>query len=282
MARKRMISPEIWENEDFGALSPLAKLLFIGMISLADDDGKGIASPQLLKSNLFPFDEKLRSTDIDKTLDEIGNYMSTKSSAEEVADAYRPLNERGSRLSIHFYKVEGKRYYKFTNWSKWQSINRPSPSRLPDPPDDGVGGDISSEENFNEYSVNIHGVTSEQSRLKKNIEKEKENNAAYNKARPCACEIEQTESVKASIEKIRVINALVEGQLRQNGITIPDGYENSVDLVLDALHQNGYAYDMVTITEEKFMTILTRIGQLFQKGERPTNLTSYVKAIVED
>lgn len=40
MARKRMIDPSIWINEDFGTLSNLAKLVFIGLFSLADDEGR--------------------------------------------------------------------------------------------------------------------------------------------------------------------------------------------------------------------------------------------------
>ena len=35
MARKRMIDPSIWQSEDFGKLSTLAKIVFIGLFSLA-------------------------------------------------------------------------------------------------------------------------------------------------------------------------------------------------------------------------------------------------------
>ena len=41
MARKRMIDPNIWDSEDFSKLSILGRLLFIGMFSNADDEGRG-------------------------------------------------------------------------------------------------------------------------------------------------------------------------------------------------------------------------------------------------
>ena len=40
VARKRMIDPSMWINEDFGTLSTLAKLVFIGLFSSADDEGR--------------------------------------------------------------------------------------------------------------------------------------------------------------------------------------------------------------------------------------------------
>lgn len=160
MARKRMISPEIWESQSFGELSILAKLLFIGMISQADDDGKGILSAQLLKSRILPFDE-LRIADVDKALNEIGHNVSVAQSA----DTDKALNERGHKLSVVFYEVEGKHYYLFENWRKWQKINRPIPSKLPNPPRaDGEGVGLHSHEVFSDNSVSIHEQFSEYSR----------------------------------------------------------------------------------------------------------------------
>ena len=45
MARKRMIDPNIWQSEDFSKLSTLGKLVFIGLFSLADDEGRGRCNP---------------------------------------------------------------------------------------------------------------------------------------------------------------------------------------------------------------------------------------------
>lgn len=108
MARKRMIDPGIWQSEDFSKLSTLAKLVFIGLFSLADDEGKGRCNPVYLKSTLFPYEEGIRSADIDKTLSEIS-----------------------SNMSVIFYTCDGSSYYSLYNWNTWQKIDRPSESKIP-------------------------------------------------------------------------------------------------------------------------------------------------------
>lgn len=173
-----MISPEIWDNQSFGELSLLAKILFIGMISQADDDGKGVLSAQLLKSRILPFDE-LRIADVDKALNEIGRNVSVAKSA----DTEKALNERGHKMSVVFYEVEGKRYYLFENWCKWQTINRPIPSKLPNPPfADGEGGGVRSHEVFNDNSMSTHEQLNEYSCAKEDIKEKKGNYTAYTSA----------------------------------------------------------------------------------------------------
>lgn len=109
MARKRMIDPNIWQSEDFGSLSDLAKLVFIGLFSLADDEGRGRCNPVYLKSTLFPYKENLRSADIEKTLSEIS-----------------------SRMSVIFYLCDEKQYYSLYNWNTWQKIDKPTSSKIPE------------------------------------------------------------------------------------------------------------------------------------------------------
>lgn len=109
MARKRMIDPNIWQSEDFSKLSTLGKIVFIGLFSLADDEGRGRCNPVYLKSTLFPYEENIRSTDIDKTLSEIS-----------------------SNMSVIFYSCDGSNYYSLYNWYTWQKIDRPSESKIPD------------------------------------------------------------------------------------------------------------------------------------------------------
>lgn len=109
MARKRMIDPNIWQSEDFSKLSTLAKLVFIGLFSLADDEGRGRSNPIYLKSSLFPYEEGIRSADIDKTLSEIS-----------------------SNMSVVFYSCDGSNYYSLYNWNTWQKIDRPTASKIPE------------------------------------------------------------------------------------------------------------------------------------------------------
>lgn len=115
MARKRMIDPNIWNSEDFSKLSSFAKLVFIGLFSQADDEGRGKANPTYLKSILFPYEEAIRAADIKKTLSEIA-----------------------STMSVTFYTHDEKEYYVLDSWDKFQTINKPTPSTIPLPEDYGM------------------------------------------------------------------------------------------------------------------------------------------------
>lgn len=108
MARKRMIDPNIWQSEDFGKLSNLAKVVFIGLFSLADDEGRGRANPVYLRSTLFPYNEKMRSTDVEVALSEISRNM-----------------------SIVFYSCDGNNYYNLLSWNTFQKIDKPTDSKIP-------------------------------------------------------------------------------------------------------------------------------------------------------
>ena len=147
MARKRMIDPSIWQSEDFSELSNLAKIVFIALFSLADDDGRGRANPIYLRNTIFPYNEDLRSTDIEKALSEIS------------------LN-----MSVIFYSCDGSKYYALTNWDKWQKIDKPTPSKIPEYKEN------MKIETFVNDSANISRKVGEGSRLieknKKRIKKE--------------------------------------------------------------------------------------------------------------
>ena len=108
MARKRMIDPGIWQSEDYGKLSNLAKVVFIGLFSLADDEGRGRANPTYLKSSLFPYNEDMRSADIEKALSEIS-----------------------SNMSVVFYSCDGSNYYSLLSWYTFQKIDKPTDSKIP-------------------------------------------------------------------------------------------------------------------------------------------------------
>ena len=108
MARKRMIDPGIWQSEDFGKLSNLAKIIFIGLFSLADDEGRGRANPTYLKSSLFPYNEDMRSADVEKALYEIS------------------LN-----MSVIFYSCDGSNYYSLLSWDTFQKIDKATDSKIP-------------------------------------------------------------------------------------------------------------------------------------------------------
>lgn len=57
MARARNIKPSFFQNEDLADLSPLARLAFIGMWTIADFKGCIEFRPKRLKVQLLPYDE---------------------------------------------------------------------------------------------------------------------------------------------------------------------------------------------------------------------------------
>ncbi|SPA17218.1 hypothetical protein [Cupriavidus taiwanensis] len=109
MGRIRTIRPEFCESESLGRCTRDARLLFLSMLTRADDEGRLRGRPELL-ATLFPYDKDAASL-IVRWLDE--------------------LEQQGC---IQRYEVEHRAYIAFTNWATHQLINRPTPSRLPPPP----------------------------------------------------------------------------------------------------------------------------------------------------
>jgi len=109
MARRRMIDPNFFISEDVSRLDIFERLLLIGLFSNADDYGKGRAKPEFLRSIIFPYD--------DIPLEKIKNALTNIS----------------KNISIKFYNVNNSSYYIFQNWDKWQRVDKPQPSLIPDP-----------------------------------------------------------------------------------------------------------------------------------------------------
>lgn len=97
MARARNIKPGFFRNADLVELSFETRLLFIGLWTLADREGRLEDRPKQIKMELFPAD----SVDCDKLLDEIA--------ATGMLDRY---------------EVDGKRYLQVVNFSKHQNPHR--------------------------------------------------------------------------------------------------------------------------------------------------------------
>lgn len=178
MARKRMIDPSIWINEDFGTLTNLAKLVFIGLFSMADDEGRGKASPAYIKAVLFPYNDDLRVADIEKALSEIS-----------------------SKMSVIFYSCDENKYYTLTSWNKWQKIDKPSDSSIPAYEEDNKEIRLL----FDEHSTNSRRVVAP-NRIEEN-RKEKEDKRIkikdiYNKNCPNLPQIQKlTDKREKAIDK---------------------------------------------------------------------------------
>lgn len=67
MARIRTIKPDFFKNEQLSELEPMNRLLFIGLWTQADREGKLEDRPKRLKVEIFPYDE----FDINKALFEL-------------------------------------------------------------------------------------------------------------------------------------------------------------------------------------------------------------------
>ena len=121
MARIRTIKPGLWSDDLVADLSRDARLLFIGLISLADDEGRFVASAATLAGHIYPHDE-LPPTTIRRWLREI-----------ETKD--REHAERtGKGLSVVLYQVGRAQYGWLPKYRRHQRISHPQPSALPPPP----------------------------------------------------------------------------------------------------------------------------------------------------
>lgn len=151
MARKRMIDPSFWTDEKLGECSVQERLLFMGLISNADDEGYGRANPKLLKSLIFPYDD-LRASDLEKWLSHLG----------------------GLHIVV-LYEYNGQTYYNLPNFLKHQTINRPTETSFPKLDSEGVTV-------LTEYSMSAHGVLTpkrkEENRKEKKGREEKESIAS--------------------------------------------------------------------------------------------------------
>jgi hypothetical protein len=99
--QRRMIYSKIWSSAQFGKLSDKAKLLFIGSITLADDDGLLIGTPSYLRGQIFPFDEKI-----------------------SVSEALQFRNEIKNNGLFIVYSIDGIDYIEHPNWSIYQKIRK--------------------------------------------------------------------------------------------------------------------------------------------------------------
>jgi hypothetical protein len=106
-----MIKPDFWNDEKLASISDKAKLLFIGMWNFSDDYAVVRGSNVWLKSQIFPYEESLTSSQVEgfvKELKQIG--------------------------CISIFHASGERYIFIKNFTKHQRIDKKSKTRNPEPP----------------------------------------------------------------------------------------------------------------------------------------------------
>lgn len=134
-----MIDPSIWADEDFGSLDSEGQIMFIGMFSNADDEGRLPGNALFLASTIMPY-KGLSKNEATKLRDKVLSKMK----------------------SVILYEVDGKEYIQFQKWASYQSINKASRSKYPPLPKD-----------YRSATVSLPPNRIEENRIEKNRKEEK-------------------------------------------------------------------------------------------------------------
>ena len=110
MPRIRTIKPDLPQRADLGACSRDARLLYLLLKTLVDDEGRARGGPRLLASLLYPYDDPAALTDA----------------------AW--LAELAAAGLVTTYAVAGAEYVQLEAFRADERIDHPTPSKLPPPP----------------------------------------------------------------------------------------------------------------------------------------------------
>lgn len=107
-----MVHRAVWDSGQVAKLSRDARLLYIGLITLGDDDGRLKGSPSLIRSQVFPYDDDVK-----------------------VADVGRWLKEIEAAKLVVGYCIEEECYFYHPKWEEYQHIreDRRRDSNIPAP-----------------------------------------------------------------------------------------------------------------------------------------------------
>jgi len=111
MARRRMIDPHFWKDPDVAKLTIPERLLFVGIVSNADDEGRIIATPEALKADIYPYDHKITARVVKGMRDSLVHKMK----------------------NVLLYENDNVEYIALLRWKDYQKPNYPKPSKLPPP-----------------------------------------------------------------------------------------------------------------------------------------------------
>lgn len=107
MPRIRTIKPSFFRSEDVAALPLRARLTWIGLWTHCDDQGRTKDNARLIKGDIWPLDDV------------------------SLADIEEDLETLAAHERIVRYRVGGRRYLEIVNWHDHQSIQKPTPSKIP-------------------------------------------------------------------------------------------------------------------------------------------------------
>lgn len=72
MARTRMVKPEFFTDKKLSGVSIPARLLFVGLWTLADRSGRLVDAPNLIGGSIFPYDNQIKADKLLAELETIG------------------------------------------------------------------------------------------------------------------------------------------------------------------------------------------------------------------
>ena len=133
MARKRLISPEFFHSENMAQCSAHARLLFVGIWTIADKQGRLRYSAPVIRGAIFPFEPDL---DIDALVTEL---------------------VRVGSLVRYGYGAGGRQYLSIPGWEKWQKVHKNETDQgHPEPPKNTESGNYAIESgNYASESGNV-------------------------------------------------------------------------------------------------------------------------------
>jgi hypothetical protein len=160
MARIRTVKPELFQSYTIKRLSLEARWTFVGLLTHVDDDGYCRDEPRIIKGAIWPLEDDVSWSDVEKHIDELLH----------------------AGLACRFY-VNGVPHLHIVNFREHQTINRPTKSRLPhcpnhaaSPPPEGVkpAPFDAPPALFTEESVTPHAPLTEDSCTEVEVEVERE------------------------------------------------------------------------------------------------------------
>ena len=114
MPRGRVIDNRIWQSEKVSKWDYFTRLLFVGMVTNADDQGRGRAHSNLLASTIFPYDGV---------------------SSDEIETALQKMVD--SKAVIVYIPDGTPALYQIKKWWDYNTASFALPSKYPAPPDWG-------------------------------------------------------------------------------------------------------------------------------------------------
>lgn len=115
MPRIRSLKPEIFQSPQVMNLSRDARLLFVGLITQADDQGRGSADSRKIRAAIFPGDDDIN--------------------VPRLADLKAEIAHE--RLAIFYTSEEQGDVYALVSWKRHQKVEKARDSIYPTPPKNG-------------------------------------------------------------------------------------------------------------------------------------------------